>query len=244
MKRLAPSLVIDERGTWVTQGFKRAVYLGEPSNAVRIFNELMADELSVSWIGEDHEARNRSLRLISSQASMPLTYGGGISNAEQAQEIIRMGFERVALTSTFIDNPAVLGDISLAIGRSSVLARVPVSRQDSGYALWDWREGKSLSIKLIDLIRNIDLTPIGEFVAISVGRNGSGLGPDLELAEKISSLEGVQRGYEGGVDSTVDVEKLWSLGIDVVYSSSMLMIYGKYGAPMMDYPQFRSDRYK
>ena len=127
MKRLVPSLLIDERGAWVTKQFDRGVNLGEPSNVVRMFNEMLADELAITWVGSDINSRNRTLSLISSQASMPLTFSGGIESSLGALEIIKMGFERICITSAYLDNPGIASQISGVIGRSSVVLKIPVT---------------------------------------------------------------------------------------------------------------------
>ena len=108
MKRLVVSLVLDEQGAWVTHHFRRKTYLGEPSNIIRILNEMKADEVALSWLGVSERERNQTLALISSQASMPLSYAGGISSADQALEVLRLGYEKITLIYAFTFNLSCL----------------------------------------------------------------------------------------------------------------------------------------
>jgi cyclase len=243
MKRLVPSMLIDERGAWVTQRFEKKTYLGEPSNVVRIFNEMMADELSVTWIGRDLIERNKSLTLISSQASMPLTYGGGLDSLSSAVEITKMGFERVCLTSAVFEQPTLIKEIAGEIGRSSVVVRIPVTSQKENLRIWDWKNRKTLESDLESQILNLATEHIGELILVSVDMNGFQSGVDGELVSALSSATGVQKGYEGGVTDSNAVMELWNSGVDAVYSSSWLMLYGEYSAPLVDYPEFNSARY-
>lgn len=245
MKRLVPSILIDEGGAWATKNFKKHVYLGEPSNAVRIFNELMADELSVNWVGRDKCARDRALNLISSQASMPLSYTGGVSSKQDALEIVRMGFERVGVTSSALKGTKLLKEISDEIGRSSLLVKIPTIIQNSEIKVWDWKASRQLDIDLVSLIQELDEIRVGEICVTSVNNNGRKIGIDFHAAQMLLKYtNNSQRGYEGGISTLSDVEKAWSIGADVVYSCTMLTLFGEFDAPLFDYPIFFEDRYK
>lgn len=243
MKRLVPSMVIDEKGAWVTQNFQRYVYLGEPSNAVRIFNELMSDELAINWIGRDDFVRDKTLELISAQASMPLSYTGGIGSRKDAVQIVRFGFERIGLTSSVLTNPDLVYEIANEIGRSSVVIKIPTSKLNGNWRVWDWKLSRISDFDLLDSLAILDQTQIGEISLVSVDNNGCKAGISSELVHILGSVTGTQKGYEGGASSLDDVKLAWSQGIDVVYSSTYLMVYGDYDAPLFDYPKFMEERY-
>lgn len=243
MKRLVPSLLIDERGAWVTKQFEKSVYLGEPSNVVRMFNEMLADELAVTWVGSDVSARNRVLSLISSQASMPLTFSGNIKSPSDALEIIKMGFERVCITTAYMDDKRIASQISDVIGRSSVVLKIPIIPQGLGWQIWNWNTSAPSGLALEKLLQGLQIEHLGEIVLLSVDRNGSRQGVDKRVLTGLVELEGIRKGYEGGVSSTEDVTYLWNKGIDAVYAASFLMLFGKFGSPLVDYPEFEPQRY-
>ena len=243
MKRLVPNLVLNEHGAWVTKHFEKAVYLGEPSNVVRIMNELLADELSITWIGTDIRARDTTLELISSQASMPLSYCGAIENVKEALRISSIGFERIGLTSSYLRDPLIARKIADELGRSSVSLRIPVTGTALEPKIWLWREKMESHQNLAKFLNEVSIDNVGEVVLTSVKRNGAKTGSQPELVTALTQLSGVQRGYEGGVSSPSEVAHLWQSGVDAVYASSFLFLYGEFDAPLPDYPSFQLERY-
>jgi cyclase len=243
MNRLVPSLILDDDGAWVTKLFKKSVYLGEPSNVVRIMNELLADELSITWIGRNRGVRNAALELISSQASMPLSYCGAIAGAEEAVMISRLGFERIGVTSSFLKDPAITKSIADELGRSSISLRIPVSGPPNALQVWDWQGGQPSGMSLDELLDQIPIDYVGEVVLTSVDHNGTQAGHRPEIIESLKKLTSIQRGYEGGVCSPSEVSSIWKLGVDAVYASSFLFLYGRFDAPLTDYPAFEPGRY-
>jgi cyclase len=243
MKRLVPSLLIDEQGAWVTKQFEKSIYLGEPSNVVRMFNEMLADELAVTWVGKDLGSRNRTLSLISSQASMPLTFSGKIDSPLDALEIIRMGFERVCITSAYLENAEIASQISDEIGRSSVVLKIPVVRHGASWQIWNWKASRSSGLALEELLQKLPVWNIGEIILISVDKNGMRSGVDKHVLSYLAGLEGLRKGYEGGVSSAEEVKYVWNEGIDAVYAASFLMLFGQFRSPLVDYPEFEEQRY-
>lgn len=227
----------------MTKQFEKSVYLGEPSNVVRMFNEMMADELAITWVGSDMSLRNRTLSLISSQASMPLTFSGNIASSSDALEITKMGFERVCLTTAYLDNPGIASEISGEIGRSSVVLKIPVISHGPHWKIWNWKTSASSGLALERLLQELPAEHLGEIILLSVDRNGMRQGVDEPLLRRLVELEGLRKGYEGGVSSTEDVGYLWSKGIDAVYAASFLMLFGQFRSPLVDYPEFEPQRY-
>jgi cyclase len=122
--RIIPCLLIHKSGLVKTQGFKHHKYVGDPINAVKIFNEKEADELIVLDIDATVNKVEPNFSLIAKLASecrMPLCYGGGINTAEQASRIVDMGVEKVALSSAAISNPGLISKIADLVGSQSVV---------------------------------------------------------------------------------------------------------------------------
>ncbi len=235
--------MIDERGAWVTSSYGLKIYLGEPSNIIRMLNEMRADEVSISWVGKNSMVRDNFLRLISAQASMPLSYGGGIRSGDDALEIVRLGFEKVTLTTAFILDPSSLSGVASRIGRSSIAVKIPLRRVGGELAVWDWRSGRLGPRALSEYLQSIDRSQVSEVVVSMVDLTGSKLGFDHEAVHLVTSSVSVLNGYEGGVAEARQVEQLWDLGVDGVYSSSLISTYGAYSAPLTFYPAIRPERY-
>lgn len=130
--RIIPCLLIHKGGLVKTVGFTSPKYVGDPINAVKIFNEKEADELMVLDIDASATSREPDYALIKKLAAecrMPLCYGGGIKTAEQAARIISLGVEKVSLSSAAIDNPQLITELAQAIGRQSVVAVLDVRKK-------------------------------------------------------------------------------------------------------------------
>lgn len=130
--RIIPCLLIHQSGLVKTQGFKDPKYVGDPINAVKIFNEKEADELIVLDIDATVNGCEPNFDLISRLAAecrMPLCYGGGVTRVDQAARIVDMGVEKVALSAAAIGNPSLLGRIANVVGRQSVVAVLDVRKK-------------------------------------------------------------------------------------------------------------------
>ena len=128
--RIIPCLLIHKGGLVKTQAFKSPKYLGDPINAVKIFNEKEADELMILDIDATVNRVEPNYALIAKLAAecrMPLTYGGGIHSVEQANRIIRLGVEKVAISAAAVINPAIVSHIAKSVGRQSVVVVLDVS---------------------------------------------------------------------------------------------------------------------
>ena len=132
--RIIPCLLVHQGGLVKTQGFKEPKYVGDPINAVRIFNEKEADELMVLDIDASVNKVAPDFALIAKLAAecrMPLCYGGGVTTAEQAARIVDMGVEKVAVSAAAIINPSLIRKMAAAIGRQSVVAVLDVRNRNS-----------------------------------------------------------------------------------------------------------------
>ena len=132
--RIIPCLLIHKGGLVKTRGFKDPKYVGDPINAVRIFNEKEADELMVLDIDASVNKKSPDITLISKLAKecrMPLCYGGGVSTVEQASNLVDMGVEKVAVSSAAISNPSLIKELAGTIGRQSVVVVLDIRKKQS-----------------------------------------------------------------------------------------------------------------
>jgi len=139
--RIIPCLLIKDKGLVKTINFKNPKYVGDPINAVRIFNEKEVDELIVLDIDATLENRAPDFKIIENLAAecrMPLCYGGGVKTVEQAKIILGLGVEKIAISSAAIENPSLVNEASQCIGNQSVVVVLDVKKSSilGKYEIW------------------------------------------------------------------------------------------------------------
>lgn len=242
--RIIPCLLIHQGGLVKTQGFKAPKYVGDPINAVKIFNEKESDELVVLDIDATVNGVEPNFDLIAKLAEecrMPLCYGGGIKTAAQAARIIDMGVEKVSISSAAIANPSLLGEIAAAIGRQSVVAVLDVRKRTGlfakGYEVCTHNARESRKVDPVELAVQLQDAGAGEIVINSVDRDGEMKGYDLELARQVRDALRVPTTFLGGAGSLDDIGQLVStVGIVGAAAGSLFVFKGKYRAVLINYP--------
>ena len=242
--RIIPCLLIHNGGLVKTTNFSEPKYVGDPINAVRIFNEKEADELMVLDIDATVKGKDPNFDLISKLASecrMPLCYGGGITKVEQAQELINIGVEKVAISSAAIENPSLVADMANAIGSQSVTVVLDIIKKrrfmSSKYEVCTHNSKKPSNVEFLTLINEFQKQGAGEIVINSIDHDGMMDGYDLELAAKVKSLAKVPMTFLGGAGSLEDLSNLVSLvGIVGAAAGSLFVFKGKYRAVLITYP--------
>ena len=242
--RIIPCLLIHKGGLVKTQGFKSAKYVGDPINAVKIFNEKEADELVVLDIDASVNHAEPDYALIAKLAAecrMPLCYGGGITTAEQASRIIDLGVEKIALSAAAVTNPQLLTTIANAIGRQSVVAVLDVRKKTGlfgkGYEVCTHNAKVVHKQDPLSLAKALENAGAGEIVINSIDRDGEMKGYDLALAQQMRSSLHVPLTVLGGAGSLADIEKLISqCGIVGAAAGSLFVFKGPYRAVLITYP--------
>ena len=242
--RIIPCLLVHKGGLVKTQGFKDAKYVGDPINAVKIFNEKEADELIVLDIDATIHGREPDFALIAKLAAecrMPLCYGGGVTTAAQAARIVDMGVEKVAVSAAAIANPALLGQMADAVGRQSVVAVLDVRKKSGlfakGYEVCTHNSKTSHNLDPLSLAKQLQDAGAGEIVVNSVDRDGQMQGYDLELAAQFKQALKVPVTFLGGAGSLDHLGDLVSkLGVVGAAAGSLFVFKGKYRAVLINYP--------
>lgn len=242
--RIIPCLLVQNGGLVKTQIFRDPKYVGDPINAVRIFNEKEADELLVLDIDSSICGREPDFALIAKIAAecrMPLCYGGGISTATQALRLVDMGVEKVAVSSAAIANPSLLSQIGDAVGRQSVVVVLDVRKKTGlftfGYEVCTRNATVVNKVDLVALIQQLQNIGVGEIVINSVDRDGLMCGYDLELAIMLKQVLRVPVTFLGGAGSLKHIGLLFNkLGIVGAAAGSLFVFKGKYRAVLINYP--------
>jgi cyclase len=240
--RLIPCLLLSNGGLVKTMRFKQPKYVGDPINAVHIFNEKEVDELMLLDIDASRQRRGPDFDLIEQIAGecfMPLCYGGGIRSLDDARRLFKLGVEKVALQSAFFENPGLLRQIADHAGEQAVVASIDVTWvglgrrtvRSGGRAkprVGDWQE----------LLRMAVDNGAGEILLNNVEREGTLLGPDLELVREASALVDVPLIATGGIGSLGDVQAAISAGASAVAAGAFFVFYGPHRAVLITYPRY------
>jgi len=242
--RIIPCLLVHQGGLVKTQGFKDPKYVGDPINAVRIFNEKEADELMVLDIDASVNGTEPDFELIAKLAAecrMPLCYGGGVTTAEQAARIVDLGVEKVAVSTAAIVDPSLLTRIAAAVGRQSVVAVLDVRKRSGlfakGYELVTHNAKKAHKLDPLTVAAELQAAGAGEIVINSVDRDGVMQGYDLELASHVKRVLNVPVTFLGGAGSLADLgELIQRLGVVGAAAGSLFVFKGKYRAVLINYP--------
>ncbi len=240
-----------DEGLTKTLGFKEGKYIGDPINAVKIFNEKEADELMILDIDAsnlNYEPKFDLISKISAECRMPLCYGGGIKYPKQAEKIIDMGVEKVAISSAAIENESLIKEISSAVGKQSVVVILDVKKKTGffrkGYEVFTLNGSKKSEIHLEEIVMKLQENGVGEIVINSVDNDGRMCGYDIELAQNIKSKVNVPLTILGGAGCIEDIEELFnSIGLVGAAAGSLFVYKGKYKAVLINYPNLE-EKYK
>lgn len=242
--RIIPCLLVHQGGLVKTQSFKDPKYVGDPINAVRIFNEKEADELIVLDIDATAKKVEPDFGLIAKLAAecrMPLCYGGGVTTAEQAVRIVDMGVEKVAVSAAAIANPSLLTEMAAAVGRQSVVAVLDVRKRSGlfakGYEVCTHNAKTVHKLDPVVLAKLLQDAGAGEIVVNAVDRDGQMQGYDLDLAKQFMQALKVPVTFLGGAGSFDHLGELVSnLGVVGAAAGSLFVFKGKYRAVLISYP--------
>lgn len=240
--RIIPCLLVHDKGLVKTVKFSNAKYVGDPINAVRIFNEKEVDELIVLDIDATIENREPDYKMIAHLAEecrMPLCYGGGITKSEQICKIISLGVEKVAISAAAIKNPNLITEAAEKVGNQSIVVVLDVKKKlISGKYEIRTHNGKESTgkdpVEFASIVQNLGA---GELVINSIDNDGNMKGYDLNLIEKIRKVTHIPLTVMGGAGSLENIGQLInSYGIIGAAAGSMFVFKGPYRAVLINYP--------
>jgi cyclase len=239
--RIIPSLLIQDNGLVKTVNFKNPKYVGDPINAVRIFNEKEVDELAIFDIDATVLGKEPNYSLIerlANQSMMPLCYGGGVETVEQAQRIFSLGVEKIALSSAVLTNPGLITQIADRVGSQSVIVVLDVKKKLlGGYEVYTHNGKKSTGINPLKFVEEAQRLGAGEIVINSIDKDGLMKGFDLDLIEKVREKITLPMTVLGGAGSLSDIEKIISKhGVIGIAAGSLFVFKGPYKAVLINYP--------
>lgn len=238
--RVIPVLLLSGESLVKTENFRRPVYVGDPCNTVRMFNELNVDELIVLDIDASRTNQRPQLALlaaIAEEAFMPMCYGGGIQSSSHAREVLQVGYEKVAVNTHSLRDPTLVPSLVQTLGSQAVVASIDVV--GSGPSNWRLR-GARRAIRdrsPISWAREVESMGAGEILLTSVAREGSWRGTDLQLTRQVSKAVTVPVIAHGGVGCIDDIERaLKEGGASAVAVGSLVVFQGRGAGVVVNFP--------
>lgn len=249
--RIIPSLLIQDNGLVKTVNFKNPKYVGDPINAVKIFNEKEVDELAIFDIDATKKGLEPNYSLIeriANQSRMPLCYGGGVKTVEQAQKIFGLGIEKIALSSAVLEKPQLITDIADRVGAQSVIVVLDVKKKlFGGYEVFTHNGKQSTGINPFKFIEQAQELGAGEIVINSIDQDGVMKGYDMTLIDKAREKTSLPMTVLGGAGNLDDIKKVIDKHkIIGVAAGSLFVFKGIYKAVLINYPakQEKENLYK
>lgn len=239
--RIIPCLLIHNGGLVKTRQFADPTYVGDPVNAVRIFNEKEVDELLVVDIDATAKGVEPNYELIAKLAAecrMPLAYGGGVKTADQIGRIIQLGVEKVVVSAAAIADPNLIGDAARKVGSQSVVVVADVRGDgQGGYRVFTHNGTVATNHAPEQMARLAQETGAGEFIVNNIDRDGMGGGYDLDLVARCRAATSLPITVLGGAGSLDDIKTLIDqFPIIGAAAGSLFVFKGKYRAVLINYP--------
>lgn len=238
--RVIPCLLLKNKGLVKTIKFKDPTYIGDPMNAVKIFNDAKADELVFLDITATNDGRAPDIDIIRSigeEAFMPFAVGGGINKIEQVQSLISAGAEKVVINTAAIENPPFISEIAEIFGRQSVVVSLDVKKNNGTYIIVTNSGKKEHNLDLIDTVKLMETSGAGEIIINSIDNDGTQEGFDIELIRMVSQEVNIPVIAIGGAGSYDDLtEAVIDGAASAVAAGSLFVFIGRKRAVLINYP--------
>jgi cyclase len=239
--RVIPVLLLKNAGLYKTRRFRDPVYIGDPINAVRIFNDKEVDELAFLSIEAARSGGDPDLEVlknIASECFMPLAYGGGVKSAEMVREILAIGIEKIIVNSAGWTDPALIPHLTEEFGTSTIVGSIDVKRTWTGKEQVMIHGGQEkIAMAPEDWARELERRGVGEIMINAIDRDGEMTGYDLDLVRRISAAVSVPVIAAGGASSLDDLKAaVGQAGASAAAAGAMFVFQGKHRAVLITYP--------
>lgn len=239
--RIIPVLLLRHNVLVKSKGFRDYRYIGDPINAVRIFNDLKADELAFFDIAATQEGRSVSLdvvKAIGEEANMPFAVGGGIRSLEDIRSLISAGAEKAVINTAAIDRPDFIREASDAFGSSTIMVCMDAKRDAAGdVRVWTRNGTRPTPFSPADYARRVEDAGAGEIIVQSIERDGMMTGYDIELIRTISMAVSIPVIALGGAGSLDHMRRAYTEGFaNGLAAGSMFVFHGPRKGVLINYP--------
>jgi cyclase len=243
--RIIPALLVDDGALVKTVRFADPRYVGDPINAVRIFNDKQVDELVVLDIAAARSARAPDEAMIADlggEAFMPIAYGGGVRDVSTARRLIQIGVEKVIVNTAAIEDPDAVRAIADTLGASTLVVALDVRRTPAGRPeVWVRGGSKPTGVDAVRQAEAAAAMGAGEILLSSIDRDGTMSGYDADLVRQVVGVVDVPVVACGGAAGPDDlVSVIRQAGASAAAAGSMFVFHGRHRAVLITYPSFET----
>jgi len=240
--RVIPVLLIQNGGLVKSIKFEKHRYIGDPINAVKIFNEKEVDEIAIIDISATKEKRQpniEQIKDIAGEAFMPLSYGGGITKIEEVKEILFQGAEKVILNTSALDNLELITQIANQFGSQSVVISIDVKKDWKGhYKVYRGNGKKKTSYKPVEFAKLVEDAGAGEIMLMAIDRDGTYKGYDVEMLKQVTEAVQIPVIAVGGASHITDfIKATIKGGASAIAAGSMFVFKRPHQAVLISYPK-------
>lgn len=237
--RVIPVLLIQNEGLVKGMQFKNHRYVGDPINAVKIFNEKEVDELCVLDISATINNKKPDIKRIAdivSEAFMPISYGGGVTQLDEAKELLYSGVEKILLNTALHTHPNLITEIANSAGNQSAVASIDVKKNIWGkYKVYSRNATKDTGKDVLEFAKECENKGAGEILLNSIDKEGMCNGYDTELIKKVAQSVHVPVVAIGGAWQTGHLVEAKRAGASALAAGSMFVFHGKHKAVLISY---------
>lgn len=239
--RVIPVLLLKNMGLYKSVKFKDLKYVGDPINALKIFNQKEVDEmvfLDITATVTNREPNYQMLADIASECFMPLCYGGGIKTVEQIEKILYTGVEKVSLNSIAYGNPTIVKEAAKRFGTSTIVVSIDVKSVFlAGHKVFTNSGTFNTKKDPVEYARQMEDLGAGELLVNSIDADGTMKGYDLEMIQKVSSAVDIPVIACGGAGSVQHMyDAVNTAGASAVAAGSFFVFQGRHRAVLITYP--------
>ncbi|SEK44217.1 cyclase [Pseudobutyrivibrio ruminis] len=238
--RIIPVLLIDDRDLIKTINFKKPTYLGDPVNALKIFNRKGIDEMAVLDISASKKGLEPDFELLTDMASeafMPLSYGGGIKTLDQVRKLLAIGYEKVVLNTSLVEDEQLVKDAVALAGSQSVVASIDAKIVNGQYKCVICDGTKVIDMSPVELAKHAEELGAGEIFLNSIDRDGMMQGYDIDLVNQVVNAVDIPVTACGGAGGISDLKDVIENGhAHAAAGGSMFVYYGRLKAVLITAP--------
>lgn len=238
--RVIPVLLYRNGGLYKTTRFSHHVYVGDPINAVKIFNEKEVDELIFLDIGATSEKRTPNLeviREIASECFMPVCYGGGIRSIADIKAVISCGIEKVAINTQAVERPEFIREAATELASSTIVVAIDAKKNYWGkYQVMTHGGTRKTKLHPVEFAQHMEEIGAGEILINSMDRDGTQAGYDLDLVGAVAEAVNIPVIACGGAGSVGDFVQAQKVGATALSAGSMFVFHGRHRAVLINFP--------
>ncbi len=240
--RVIPVLLLKNAGLVKTRKFKDPKYVGDPINAVRIFNDKEVDELvflDISATPQNKKPNFDLIKDIASEAFMPFAYGGGIKTLNDIEKLINLGVEKVILNTVAFENSELIGKAVEVFGSQSIVLSMDIKKTLLGKKkIYSYCGKKKIDKDYVDFAKEMEQKGVGEIILNSIDNDGMMQGYDLDIIKKVSKAVSIPVVAVGGAGKLEHFREAVDNGASAVAAGSMFVFNGPHRAVLISYPSY------